>query len=251
MRPLPGSRVHIHPCDARARKGLGYDSLHLFGPQTSKGEVDVSTPGATGRHLLLVPTVMAEQPIARSVKRQRYRAVHTLPDLSARATLDEGCVSAPVQEEDRLLFPFQALAYRTREPFGEDASALLPATGLGTVQAKIHDLHRRHASPTDSFGQRQTPELTDLRVPPTLQRGSRAPEDADGTGEAGAHHRNVSGMVARSLGLLVRAVVLLVDNDRAEVSHGCEQRGSGAHDHAPSPGTDLAPLIVALAIGEP
>ena len=60
--------------------------------------------------------------------------------------------------------------------------------------------------------------------------------------------RHIAGLVTRSLVLLVRGLVLLVDNDDAHIAQRCEQRTAGADHHARTPGPDEIPLVVTLPL---
>ena len=83
-------------------------------------------------------------------------------------------------------------------------------------------------------------------VGPALQRRRGGAEDDDSVVELGAHDRDVAAMVARSFLLLVAGVVLLVDEDEAEVDHGREDGGARADDNAGFAAADAVPLLGAL-----
>ena len=62
--------------------------------------------------------------------------------------------------------------------------------------------------------------------------------------------RDVAGMVARRLFLLVRRIVLFVDDDQREIGDRREDSRTRAHDHARFAALDAMPLLRALFVGE-
>ena len=70
------------------------------------------------------------------------------------------------------------------------------------------------------------------RVDFGLDRGRRGGEHDRDFRDARAHHRHVAGVVVHAVLLLVGAVVLLIDDDQAEIGIRQEQRRARAHDDA-------------------
>ena len=66
-------------------------------------------------------------------------------------------------------------------------------------------------------------------------------------GDPRAHHRHVAGVIVHAVFLLVGRVVLLIDDDQAEVRIRQEQRRARADDHADLAGATAAPGARALA----
>src|SRR6185436_11621338 len=64
------------------------------------------------------------------------------------------------------------------------------------------------------------------------------------------HDRDLARMIARRLALLVAALVLLVDDDRAEIPERREDRGPRSHRNAFLPTTQGEPGVVPLPIAE-
>ncbi len=62
-----------------------------------------------------------------------------------------------------------------------------------------------------------------------------------------AHHRHVAGVIMRAVVLLVGLVVLLIDNDQAEIGIRQEQRRPRAHHHMRLAGRDRGPVARASA----
>src|SRR5437763_915176 len=83
-----------------------------------------------------------------------------------------------------------------------------------------------------------------------LHRRRRGPEHDERIRALSADDRDVAAVVAGTLVLLVRRVVLLVYDDEAD---GLERREHGrarANDDVDAAAADAVPLVVALAVGE-
>ena len=83
-------------------------------------------------------------------------------------------------------------------------------------------------------------------VLPALERRRGRAEHDHRAGELGAHHGDVARVVARRFFLLVALVVLLVDEDQAEIGRGREDRRARADDDGRIAATDAPPLLAAL-----
>src|SRR5688572_20886936 len=76
-------------------------------------------------------------------------------------------------------------------------------------------------------------------------------QDDDAAAEPRAHDRQVAGVVAEAILLLVGRVVLLVDDDEAEPRDRREECRAGADDRPRLAAPDAPPLRPALARPEP
>jgi hypothetical protein len=85
---------------------------------------------------------------------------------------------------------------------------------------------------------------------PAFQRGRGAAQDDGARFALRAQDGNVTRMVARRLVLLVRAFVLLIDNDNSEPVDGRKHGASGSNNDARRTGMDLVPFVVAFACRE-
>ena len=112
--------------------------------------------------------------------------------------------------------------------------------------AHVEHLDRRQRPPIDPLAQPQAPERDDALGP----RG-RAPREHDRAVLLGPADRDRPGVVARVPLVLVGRVVLLVDDDQADVGERREHRRSRAHADARLPGPQPEPLVVPLALAEP
>ena len=89
-----------------------------------------------------------------------------------------------------------------------------------------------------------------LRVEIGFERRRGRAQHDDGIRHLGAHHGNVAGVIARRLFLLVRRVVLFVDDDERKIGDRGEDRRARADDHARFAALDAMPLLGAFAVGE-
>ncbi len=87
-------------------------------------------------------------------------------------------------------------------------------------------------------------------VLPALEARGGAPEDDGAPRVAPSDHREVPGVVAHALLLLVGIVVLLVDHDEPQRPEGREDGAPGAHRHVRGALPDTAPLTEALGSRE-
>src|SRR5690606_10078466 len=236
---------------------------------------------------LLVEAVVADEPPARAVVRQRDVALPAAPHVPAVAALDEGGVAAAVEQQDHLLASLQPQAHRVdqlrrqhvlpppptrssptrvagrrggasrvvRWRSGDSPApawvaewqgggsptrsspapawvagwrrggALAPARGWGGAGAASHVDHsyRRQRPALDALRQLEQPELARLHVVPALERRRRAAQHAHRAAHLRADDGDLARVVPRRLvRLLVRALVFLVHDDRAQVLHGRE-----------------------------
>ena len=68
--------------------------------------------------------------------------------------------------------------------------------------------------------------------------------------KCGAQHGDIAAVVARDVFLLVGVLVLLIDEDEAEVRQRREDGGARADDDAGDALADAVPFVEALALGE-
>ena len=98
----------------------------------------------------------------------------------------------------------------------------------------------------------------DARPGDAAVRAAAAAVEGLGRGRSGAQHErtpiaarhlgsHLARMVARAGTLLVAGLVLLVDDDEAQVAERAKERRAGAHDHARGTAGDHIPLVQTLA----
>src|SRR6185437_3044600 len=89
VRPLAARRVDVHARDARARKAVGEESLHLLGAESALPQQYALAARADGSRRFRMPAIVADEPLRRAMIRQRDRAIGTRRDVAALSTLDE------------------------------------------------------------------------------------------------------------------------------------------------------------------
>ena len=149
--------------------------------------------------------------------------------------MHRGRHAAPVEEQDRatpvLDQPAEGLEERRRQRIA----------GLATEIDEPHARHRR----ADPRAERAPREASPALGP----RGRRA-VDRDCALERRALRGHGARVVPRVGLLLVRGVVLLVDDDQTHASHRCEHGRAGADDDARLPSRDPVPLVASLGVAE-
>ena len=177
-------------------------------------ELDRATGRAGLRDRLTMPAVMAvEPPVA--VEREGDVAVPASPRQPTGAAVDRRCHAAPVEQQDRLSAPLGESAELGQERRRERIAAL---------PAQVDDADARHRR-SDPGG-----ENDPLERRPALGPRCGAAVDGNRPLESRALRGDGSRVVARIGLLLVRGVVLLVDDHEPEVAHRGEDRRACADD---------------------
>ncbi len=206
--PLRASRVGIEadPLElGDASRQLGLQPLRTC---ADSRELDRPALGACLRHALRVPAVMAVEASV-SVQRQGYITRSAAARYAAGTTVHRRCDAPTVEKQDRL----PALLGDLPELPKQRCRQRIPS-----LVTEIHEADARHRR-TDPGT-----ELHPLESSPALGPWGRAPEDGDSALEDGPLGRHRARVVARIGLLLVGRVVLLVDDDHADVTHRGEQR---------------------------
>ncbi len=181
-----------------------------------------------------MPAVVAMEALV-AVQGQGDVTVPAPPREPAGATVDRGGHPTPVEEQDRLAAPLCDTA-ELPEQRRRQGKAALPA--------EIHDPHARHRRPDPGR------QLDPLEQGEALRTGSRAAVHGHGTLESGALRCDGPRVVARIGLLLVRGVVLLVDDHEPEVAHRREDRRARTDDDPRLPPRDPVALVATLRLPE-
>ena len=120
VRPLAARRVDVHARDARRREAVGEQTLHLLRPESALPQHEPLAARTRGSHRLGVQTVVADQPLRRSMIRETDRAVRTGRDVAAVGALNERRVAAPIEQENALLALRQPIGQRLLELLADD-----------------------------------------------------------------------------------------------------------------------------------
>src|SRR5438552_14508407 len=150
--------------------------------------------------------------------------------------MQRGRDAAAVEEQDRLAAALDDAAQLVEERRRERIA------GLAT---QVDDAYRRQ------IGAEPRAELEPLEARPALGPRRRRAVDRDGTLERRALRGDRARVVARVGVLLVRGVVLLVDDDQAETAHRREDRRARADDDARLAARDPLALVATLRVRQP
>ena len=239
--PAPAGTVAVEPLDPRAGQRLLHRLGHALGAEAGEAQVGPAARRARRRRLRLVTAVVAERRAPPLVQRERHRAVRAHGLLGALAAEEARGVAPPVQEDEALL--------AAREPGGEGVAEGRAEDGVAAGLEHgpaVHDLDAREALRADALREEEALVLAPQRVRVRFDGGSGRAENHRAPLEARAHHRHVAAVVARALVLLVRPVVLLVDDDQPEIGNRREHRGARSDDHPRVALPDAPPLVVPL-----
>jgi hypothetical protein len=151
----------------------------------------------------------------------------------------------PRRLSSRMLCSRRASRFRSAASSGGEIADANAASARG-----VDDPHRGELRPPCALGQGEQFVLSRLRVGPALEARCRAAEHHHGALGARTNDGHLAGVIARRVALLVARLVLLVDDDRAEVLQRGKDRRTGAHGDALLAAAKGEPRIVALAVGE-
>ena len=219
---------------------------------------DALAPRARGSHRLGVQTVVAHEPLCRSVIRETDRAVRTRRDVAAVGTLNERRIPAPVEQENALLALRQAVGQRVLELLADHEAQ--PVRRVARAQSgrdarrvsfpAIDDVDLGQPRLAHALGQRQQRVLPARRIDPALETRRRASEHDDRALVSRSHDRDLSRVIARRLTLLVARLVLLVHDDRAEVLERREDRRARANGDPLATLLEREPFVIPLAVAQ-
>ena len=197
-----------------------------------------STPGPTATKLpcacafraLLgrrhrVAAVVADQPPPEAVIDQPGVAVRTGHAVAAGVAQGQRREAAAVEEQQRLLAALERKLDGLGEPRRDEAAARRP------LALEIDRLDRRQMLPAEPLGQVQMRVAAALGVHHGFDRRRGRRQHDRNLALARTHHRHVAGVVAHAVLLLVGRVVLLIDDDEAEIGIGQEQSRARADHH--------------------
>ena len=170
-----------------------------------------------------------------AVQHERDVAVGAAERRPAGAAVQRGRDAAPVEQQDRL-----RPALRDAAQLGEERRG----QRIPRLAAKVDDAHRRE------LGADPAAEREPFERGPALRPRRRRAEDRGATFERSPLHRDRARVVARVGVLLVRLVVLLVDDDQPEAPQRREHRRTCADDDAGVAAHDPLALVAALGLAE-
>ena len=153
-------------------------------------------------------------------------------------------IAAPVQEQHRLL----AAAPRLLD--ASDGARRQPSPARRTFALEVDQGDVRQPGEAEARGKLEPAVAPAFGVEPGLDRRRRRGQHDRRLLETRAHDRHVARVVDDALLLLVGALVLLVDDDEAEVGERQKQGRARADNHLRLPACRRRPDALALALGQ-
>ncbi len=163
----------------------------------------------------------------RLMHREGDAAAGTLGDVAALGALEKGGEPPAVEEQNHLLAPSQGANHR-------GVQRLRPGHRAGALRhlrvPEIDHLHRGKRPCADAL---REPHHLELPAHPAhaFRRWGCTPQHQPRPFQPRPHRRNIAGVVARRLAVLVAGFVLLIQDDDPEPSHRGEDGRAGAHGH--------------------
>jgi len=217
--------------------------LDAFGAAALRLQRKAGAIGA-GRWCGLAETaVVALQATAMRVHGHRPVAATALRAPAAIVAEQGGRVAATVAEQQHLAAGIECGAHR-RQQFRREP-------GLQRALAHVEHAYRRRLRLARALVQAQVFESPALRVVQRFQRRRRTAEHDRHAEFARAHQREIAGVVADAVLLLVAGVVFLVDHDQARVRQRREHRRTRADDDPRFAAPRRRPRGRTLAVVEP
>ena len=170
--------------------------------------------------------MMAGQPLVIAMLHQPGGAIAAHHFVSATLAQGQRCISAPVEEQHRLL----AAAQRNCQGFAQRLRQ--PGSSFHLLIAQIDQADLRHLRHTVPFAQAQPVVTPALRVHIAFDRWRGAGQHDGTILQPRAHHRHVARMIDDAFFLLVGLLMLLVGDDKAQFQERQEQRRPRADHHA-------------------
>ena len=240
---LAAHRISIHSCHPRIRKHALDGILHLLRPHAGVPNRWIFACGTRfGRALIISANVTCKLGGVTMVG-ERHTAIHASADVTTR--LAEHCrgKASPVEEKDRLLAIGQAL------PDGVDQGRRANRVESGRAGGPAHIQHpdERHAATVDTLAELQESIFSGLHIAPTLHGGSRAAQHNGTPFPLGPQHSDIPGMITRRFLLLVRAFVLLIDDNNPQAVKRREDGAPRADNDARRTRMNLVPFVVTFA----
>jgi hypothetical protein len=184
-------------------------------------EILVTALWAGRRDGPLVAAVVAAHPLILQVQHQLRGATVTTRDPSAAPAGQNRSKAAAVDEYHALLPPRARRPYRFQEARGQPAA--------GALRPGVQGLDRWRGRP-DALRQCVKSVAPGDRIMIGLQRRRRGPQHDGDVTLPGAHDGEIARRIAKSLGLLERGIVLLVDDDDPQRGHRREYGEPGSED---------------------
>jgi hypothetical protein len=184
--------------------------------------------------------MVANQPMPEAMIDQPGVAVRTGEPVAASATECQRRIAAPVEKQQRLFVALKREANLVRESRRDVAAA------RRSLASEVDGLDCGQILAAEPLRQPQAPVAATPGVHFGLDRRRRGRKRNRDVCNARAHHGHVARVIAHAVLLLVGRVMLLVDDDEAEVGIRQEQRRPGAGNNTDLPGRYRGPGSGAL-----
>ena len=186
--------------------------------------------------------VMAFQLCSVFVIDQRNIAIRAFEDIAAVSAHERRREAAAVQKKDGLLFPFDGrpehLHHRMRQR--------LP----GGIALEVIDMNGGKLRLKDAVLHFHKLDLSRLRRMVRRDRRRRGAEDDRAVVDLPHHLGRITPIVAGRLPLLVRGIILFIDDDELQITKGHEDRRTRADDDRTLAIGDALAVVIALALAK-
>ncbi len=231
--------------DAQHRKIGKQDAqtlLGALGPGTDGAQIDTGAFGAVQRRPFDMAAMVAAQFVVALMQSHARIAPPALAEPAAIVAEQRGGEAAPVEKHQHLLARGQGLRH-----------GLLQGPGNTRIQRPALDVQAQEAwwlrAPC-ALRQLEQGVASGMGVVQAFQRGGGGAQQDRQVFLAGAHHRQITCVVAKAFLLFVGGVVLLVEDDQARILQRCEQRRARADDDVRLAITGGQPGIQSLTIAD-
>ena len=155
--------------------------------------------------------------------------------MAATSAQQQGGVSAPVEHDNRLFTQAKSFLQLFLQLRGNHC---LFAVAL-KLERHVNQSDLRQRTCLESLGQSQVSDFSRVAsAMKSLDRGCRRSHDQDPGGLLNPVPGNLTGMIDGRLVLLVRSVLLFVDDDQSDIVQGRKHGRTGSHNHTGVPGPE-------------
>ena len=156
--------------------------------------------------------MVARQPLLEAMLDEPGRTLRTFEPMAARAAERQRRVTTTIEEQQRLLAFFERFGHRRDETRGE------PFSRFQLFPFQIDDRNVRHRDAGEAARKDRMAVASDERIDVALdRRGCGCQHDRE-LAEIATHHGHVAALIVHAIFLLESLIVLLVDDDEAELT---------------------------------
>ena len=247
IRTLARHGVRIHARHPGRGKHLLHHRLDFFRAHPAESDLRIVALRTPPRRLLRVTADVAAGQVLLFVQGERNTAVRTLHIFPAGLAGQHGEKSAAVEKKNRLLALGQARLNGQPQLWRNELVVTFPV--LAPQTHVDHTENRQHATVV-AMAQFEQIVFPLPAVLESFQRRRGRPEQHRARFHLPAHHGQIARMVTRPLVLLVRIVMLLVDDDEPWIFQGRENRPTRSDHNARLPAPHPVPFVVALPLAQ-